>query len=206
METSVIRPIVAPVEVRDAGPGKGRGVFATAPIARGTIIETVPVIVLSKENYAEHGQHTELAHYTFCWPGGGQAVALGLTGSMWNHRVPPNVGFIRNAAAQTITFSAVEPIAAGEECCIDYGRHLWFDASGEAADGVGAGSHEADDDDSVDFLSRVVIPHDDEGQGLRDRGGQDAGPAVYETSDAAVHVDVASGGGVVADFAGQLGL
>lgn len=158
MDTFVIRPLVAPVEVRDAGPGKGRGVFATAPIARGTIIEVVPVIVLSLENYSLHGQYTELAHYTFCWPGGGQAVALGLTGSMWNHRSPPNVGFVRDAALRTITFSAVEPIALGEECCIDYGRHLWFDTGGEAA--VGVGARDTLDEDESDFLARVVVASD----------------------------------------------
>lgn len=130
---ATIRPLTSPLEVRAAGPGKGRGVFATAAIARGTILETVPVIVISRETYETYAQYTELSHYTFCWPGGCQAVALGMTGSMWNHRQPPNVGFVRNVTEQTITFSAVEQISPGEECCIDYGRHLWFDCD-EIAD------------------------------------------------------------------------
>ena len=148
--SACIRPLTAPVEVRDAGPGKGRGVFATAPIARGTLIEVVPVIVLSKESYELHGCHTELSHYTFCWPGGGQAVALGMAGSMWNHRRPPNVGFVRDVVGQTIAFSAVEPIARGEECCIDYGRNLWFPCDEE-------GGEDLDDDSEADFLARCLV-------------------------------------------------
>lgn len=162
-----IRPLTAPVEIRDAGPGKGRGVFATAPIARGALIEIVPVIVLSKQSYELHGCHTELSHYTFCWPGGGQAVALGMTGSMWNHRSPPNVGFVRNVVEQTIAFSAVEPIACGEECCIDYGRNLWFPCEEE-------GCEDVEDDADTDYLARCLVaePVRPDGSELHTRADQ----------------------------------
>ncbi len=129
-----IRPLTAPLEIRDAGPGRGRGVFATGPILKGSLLETVPVLVLSRESYESHGKHTELCQYTFCWPGGCQALALGMTGSMWNHQKKPNVGFIRNITEQTITFSALEFIEPGRECCINYGRHIWFDDGAESSD------------------------------------------------------------------------
>jgi len=127
---AALAPTRAPLEVRSAGPDKGRGVFATAAIVRGMLLEEVPVLVLSAAEYAAFGKHTLLAHYTFNWQDGGQALALGLCGSMWNHRRPPNVGYTRNFAEATIRFVAMTDIAAGEECCIDYGLSLWFfDAS-----------------------------------------------------------------------------
>ena len=151
--TECIRPLTAPLEVRDAGPGKGRGVFSTGFIRRGLILETVPVIVVSKENYLNYGQFTELKHYTFAWPGGGQAIALGMTGSMWNHKTPPNVGFVRNTDAKTITFSALEPIAPGEECCIDYGRNLWFPCESSGDETL----QFFEDDDAGAFLSGFAV-------------------------------------------------
>lgn len=126
----VLSPTRIPLEVRSAGADKGRGVFAAAAIARGTLLEEVPVLVFSAAEYESHGKHTLLAHYTFNWRDGGQALALGLCGSMWNHKAEPNVGFLRDYEALTIRFVALADIAAGEECCISYGPRLWFvDAS-----------------------------------------------------------------------------
>jgi uncharacterized protein len=146
MEHVALRPTKAPIEVREAD-GKGRGVFALELIKRGAVLEVVPTLLLSRESYSTYGQYTELSHYTFCWPGGRQAVALGLSGSMYNHRCPPNVGFVRNIAAETITFSAVSDILPGEECCIDYGKHLWFVDVGSAP---AAGLESSSDDDDAD--------------------------------------------------------
>ena len=43
---------------------KGRGVFASAPIAKGTVLETCPVLVLDEHENKEHVEKTELYHYT----------------------------------------------------------------------------------------------------------------------------------------------
>lgn len=62
----------------------GRGVYASKPIPRGTLIEISPVLLFNKEEYTSHGRHTLLDSYTFVWKDrlkGGQkswALALGL--------------------------------------------------------------------------------------------------------------------------------
>lgn len=42
-----------------------------------TVIERCPVILFEAEEYREHGKHTVLDHYTFKWPDGRMALALG---------------------------------------------------------------------------------------------------------------------------------
>ncbi|KZT53134.1 cytidine deaminase-like protein [Calocera cornea HHB12733] len=113
-------------------PDKGRGVYATSPLARGTLIEVSPVLLFTPQEWEEHGRHTVLDHYTFIWRIPGQpkpsmALALGL-GSMFNHSSRPNVSFNRNIAAQTIEYTTTRDIAPEEELCISYGdsARLWF--------------------------------------------------------------------------------
>ena len=57
--------------------GKGRGVFARRSIARGEIIERVPVIVISAKDFEEHVSRTKLDDYCFLWEGGRIAVTPG---------------------------------------------------------------------------------------------------------------------------------
>jgi SET domain-containing protein len=55
-----------------------------------------------------------------------QAVILGL-GSMFNHSVPnQNVGWERDVPKQSMTYTALRDIKAGEELCISYGQRLTF--------------------------------------------------------------------------------
>jgi hypothetical protein len=63
-------------------PAKGRGVFATAPIAAGSLIEAAPVIIVAAEQ-CKLLDRTILHDYYFHWDGdpdgeGSGAVALGL--------------------------------------------------------------------------------------------------------------------------------
>ena len=78
--------------------GKGRGVYGEHPpqpmqtrfpdtiqylaacreIPAQTLIEVSPVLLFSAQEYAEHGKHTVLDHYTFVWRDGRMALALGL--------------------------------------------------------------------------------------------------------------------------------
>ena len=56
-----------------------------------------------------------------------QAIVLGL-GSMFNHSSRgQNVGWYRDSRSQTVIYKALRDIQAGEELCISYGAHLWFD-------------------------------------------------------------------------------
>ena len=72
-------------------------------------------------------------------------AALG-TGSLFNHRAAPNVGWVRSYADLTITFTTLAAVEAGDELFICYGdaRKLWFDDAG--GDG---GACESSSDDEV---------------------------------------------------------
>ncbi|KAK7056697.1 tRNA-specific adenosine deaminase subunit tad3 [Paramarasmius palmivorus] len=87
--------------------GKGRGVYASRPIPKSTIIEISPVLFFSKEEYDEHGKYTVLDHYTFKWKDGRMALALGL---------------------DSIRYETARDIEQDEELFIFYGHKLWFEA------------------------------------------------------------------------------
>ncbi|KAK5110725.1 hypothetical protein LTR62_005602 [Meristemomyces frigidus] len=111
---------------------KGRGVFTSAPIPKGTTIETCPALLLSPEENTAHIEHTSLYHYTYNWPlpaggkGKTQAVILGL-GSMFNHSTHhQNVVWTRDLVNLVVVYRAARDIETDEELCISYGDHLTF--------------------------------------------------------------------------------
>ncbi|KAL1715430.1 hypothetical protein EV715DRAFT_207529 [Schizophyllum commune] len=114
-------------------PGKGRGVHAAREIPSQTLLEISPVLLFDREEYAEHGRHTLLDHYTFVWKDGRMALALGL-GSLFNHSGAPNVSYVLEPLTESIRYTTTRRILSGEELCIFYGHKLWFDAV-DAGDG-----------------------------------------------------------------------
>jgi SET domain-containing protein len=113
-------------------PLKGRGVFASAPIAAGTVIEEAPVVIVPPTACRLHDQ-TILHDYYFQWddaPGGegSGAIALGLV-SLCNHSRRPRARVRRNLVQATLDLVALVPIAVGDEVTIDYNCPLWFDAN-----------------------------------------------------------------------------
>ena len=122
------------LEIRN-DPLKGRGVFASAPIAAGTLIEAAPVIIVPAAECALLDQ-TILHDYYFHWDGdpdggpGGEgrgAVALGLV-ALCNHSRRPRARVRRNLAQGTLDLVALVTIPAGDEVTIDYNCPLWFAA------------------------------------------------------------------------------
>ncbi|KAI7864908.1 hypothetical protein BDF14DRAFT_1700966, partial [Spinellus fusiger] len=111
------------LEIR-SHPERGRGVFATQPIAPHTVVDISPVLLFHHQDYALHGQYTVLDHYTYRWKDG-YALALGL-GSLFNHADCPNVGFVRDIENSLIRYVTLHEIVKDEELCISYGSHLWF--------------------------------------------------------------------------------
>ncbi|KAI8934237.1 hypothetical protein NX059_008983 [Plenodomus lindquistii] len=114
---------------------KGRGVFASAPIPAGTIIDICPVLLLGVEENTSHIEKSSLYHYTYNWPVTDengksktvQAVIFGL-GSMFNHSTQEqNVGWIRDVKRLVITYRALRDISVDEELCISYGSRLTFE-------------------------------------------------------------------------------
>jgi uncharacterized protein len=111
--------------------GKGRGVFARRAIRKGEVIESVPVLVMTSEEYAEGLSKTALKDYCFGWGTDQVALALGY-GSLYNHSYRPNARY-EDIGTQTKDFVAVRDIAEGEEITINYNgkpgskAKVWFD-------------------------------------------------------------------------------
>jgi hypothetical protein len=110
--------------------GKGRGVFCTAPLARGQLVEVCPVILLPRR---EDGaiKRTTLHDYYFEFSGAHFCVALGL-GSLYNHGFTPNAVYESHAASRTLRFYARRAIPADTEITVNYlgdpeaKGELWF--------------------------------------------------------------------------------
>lgn len=133
-------------------PQRGRGVFTTKPLSHKTLVDISPVLLMNHAEYSAHGQHTILDHYTYRWEGG-YALALGL-GSMFNHAKNPNVGFIRDIPNAVIRYFTLRPIETGEELCISYGDHLWFEDTDRP-------SSENEQDSSEDeWFGKVMLDSD----------------------------------------------
>ena len=105
-------------------PGKGRGVRAGRTLARGEVIESAPVVVLSAHEW-ELVEQTVLGQFAFGWDEarGSVAIALG-QGSFLNHSYAPNVASDKDVPGRCIVFSAVRDIARGEELTINYNGDL----------------------------------------------------------------------------------
>lgn len=125
--------------------GKGRGVFARRAIPKGEVIERVPVLVMTEDEYAKGLAKTPLKDYCFGWGTDQVALALGY-GSLYNHSYKPNARY-EDVGPATKAFVALRAIAAGDEITVNYnGRpgsraKVWFDVleAETAKDGKGAG-------------------------------------------------------------------
>jgi hypothetical protein len=127
-------PVTPAAKLRLAlSPGKGRGVFATAPIAAGEIFERAPVIVSPDTEWA-HLEKTVLFHFSFCWGSNLEhaAIALGYA-SLYNHSFAPNARYRLQLDDHLIHFVALRAIAPGEEITVNYNgdpadrEPVWFD-------------------------------------------------------------------------------
>ncbi len=119
--------------------GKGRGVFARRPIRKDEVIESVPVLVMTTEEYARGVSGTLLQDYCFGWDPDKVALALGY-GSLYNHSYRPNARY-EDVAPSTKRFIALRDIAPGEEITVNYNgkprsrTKVWFDLADEAEAG-----------------------------------------------------------------------
>lgn len=118
------------IEVRRSR-SKGRGIFATAFIPKGTIFEQAPVLVMPAKELEVDQEDTVLSHYTFAWGKNSVAVALGF-GSLYNHSYSPNACY-EDVSGQMKNYIAIRDIEAGEEVTINYNgdadskEPVWFD-------------------------------------------------------------------------------
>lgn len=99
---------------------KGRGVFASEPITKGTIIEIAPVIVMNGADRTLIDK-TLLHDYIFEWGAEKEqcCMALGYV-PIYNHESPSNCEYTMDYEHATISITAMQDINAGEELTINY--------------------------------------------------------------------------------------
>jgi hypothetical protein len=113
--------------------GMGRGVFTSADIAKDTVIEISPVIVLSASERRLLDQ-TLLHDYIFEWGPDRRncCMALGYV-PLYNHSYRSNCEYEMDFDRQLISIKTVRFIEAGEEVFINYNGDwnndvpVWFD-------------------------------------------------------------------------------
>ena len=93
---------------------KGRGVFARQRIPSGTVIERVPLVLVTWDEIDE----SELVDYAFVWTKKKAAIALGY-GSLYNHSFTPNARY-DDVGRKTKIFTAIRDIRPGEEITVNY--------------------------------------------------------------------------------------
>ncbi|MEZ6132248.1 MAG: SET domain-containing protein [Planctomycetaceae bacterium] len=111
-----IRPS-ASIEVKYTA-RKGRGVFATQMIPKGTEFERVPVLVMRAQEVMDGDAEDLLPNYVFEWGKDTVALALGF-GSLYNHSYSPNARY-DDVGRMTKVYTAVRDIQPGEEITINY--------------------------------------------------------------------------------------
>ena len=111
----------------------GRGVFTSIDIGAHTIIETSPVIVMSREERKLLDQ-TVLHDYIFEWGVNKDqcCMALGYA-AVYNHSYQSNCEYEMNFENAGITIKTIRPVKAGEELFINYNgdwndqKPIWFE-------------------------------------------------------------------------------
>lgn len=116
---------------------KGRGVYCSTFIAKDSLIEICPVLIIP-ENEVDIIHETDLHDYYFVWGEKDEqaAIALGY-GSLYNHSYRPNAEYIYDLYNNCIEVRAIKDIPAGKEITFNYNGEpscmdeLWFDQKGK---------------------------------------------------------------------------
>lgn len=112
----------------------GNGVFTSAPIKAGTIVEVSPVIVMNNEERVLLDQ-TRLHDYIFEWGDRKKqcCMAMGFV-PIYNHSYHSNCEYEMEYKKEIIRITTMRDIKKGEELFINYNgtynnsSPLWFDA------------------------------------------------------------------------------
>ena len=112
----------------------GRGVFTSENLAKDTIVEIAPVLVMSKDERRLLDQ-TLLHDYIFEWGHDNKqcCMALGYV-PLYNHSYKSNCEYEMDFDERIIRIKTVRFIKKGEELFINYngdwddGKPLWFEA------------------------------------------------------------------------------
>jgi SET domain-containing protein len=133
-----MREMILPLLFIASTSDMGRGVFTSEDLAKNTIIEISPVIVMTGDERKLLDQ-TLLHDYIFEWGDRSESccMALGYI-PLYNHSYKSNCEYEMDFAQHLITIKTVRFIKAGEEIFINYNGNwnnaapVWFDKnSGE---------------------------------------------------------------------------
>jgi SET domain-containing protein len=98
----------------------GRGVFATQSIAKDTIIELAPLIVLDDADTKMVRDSNVLVYYDFSFNDQFSAIAGGF-GSFYNHSSSPNVDWEVDQETEEIKYWTTQAVKVGQQLFINYG-------------------------------------------------------------------------------------
>ncbi len=128
-----IYSMILPILTIAPSSNRGRGVFATEPIAIDTVIEIAPVIVVDNIQRTKL-EETLLYDYIFEWGEDHKSAAIGLGYvSIYNHAIDPNCSYDMDYEALTISIKTTKHIEIGEELFINYNAEgaeenpVWFE-------------------------------------------------------------------------------
>src|SRR5436305_15310800 len=112
--------MISPFLVIESSPKRGRGVFTSKNISKGTVIEVSPVIVLS-EKERKTIEKTLLFHYVFEWGNDKKkaAMALGYI-SLYNHSYHANCEYEMEFGKKIITIKTIKNINKRKEIFSNY--------------------------------------------------------------------------------------
>jgi len=116
-------------------PKRGRGMFTTKNISKGTVIEVSPVVVLTPKE-RKTIEKTLLFHYVFEWGNDKKSAAMALGYiSLYNHSYDANCEYEMEFGKKLMTIKTVRNIKKGEELFINYNAKpddktkVWFDTN-----------------------------------------------------------------------------
>ena len=117
-------------------PGAGRGVFAKKTIKKGELVETCPIIEVSKHD-TSNLKESILVTYFFYFGKNKEKLAMALGfGSIYNHSDKPNIRYKIKQKEEIIEFVAIKTINRNEEITFNYSDNqnsknkkmpLWFE-------------------------------------------------------------------------------
>ena len=118
----------------------GRGVYAKSDIKKDEIIESCPIVEVSK-NDTSNLKESILVTYFFYFGKNKERLALALGfGSLYNHSYKPNATYKVKPSEKTIEFIAICKIKKDDEITFNYSNSakpqkgkkdpLWFEVNG----------------------------------------------------------------------------
>ena len=97
----------------------GLGVFAKEPIAKKELIEECPVIFVSEQD--------KLRDYAFNWKINDKACIVAGYGCFYNHSDKCNATYEGDFGRETMRFTAIKDIEAGDEITVFYGGDKYWE-------------------------------------------------------------------------------